>query len=368
MRRVSGEGVGGVQIFDVEGVGAKRFVDSHFEAGSTKGTGGLAYGRLMDGDEVVDECLIIRKSDHVRLMLHGGRAIEARMQRLVEGAGIFIESDAMESRRKSLVEAEANGALQKARSVQTVLFLATVMQGSLVREVEGIRRFLAANPSLHVAPAASRLESLIQRAPFGCALLESPRIGVFGRPNVGKSTLFNALLGVERTLVHDTPGTTRDAVEAPVEWSGFPFRLIDTAGMREAETVVEAEGVQRAGALRDEVDLSIVVLDSSDEALVDEDPCSIIVMNKVDRLTDTERHALQQEHPGWIFTSALEATGLSDLRGRVVFRSVFAGPTVREMPSPFTRRQLSLLQRARQCLPSDRQAAVAVLAEFDSQP
>ena len=124
----------------------------------------------------------------------------------------------------------------------------------------------------------------------------------------------------------------------------------------------------RSPTLRDEVDLSIVVLDSSDEALVDEDPCSIIVMNKVDRLTDTERHALQQEHPGWIFTSALEATGLSDLRGRVVFRSVFAGPTVREMPSPFTRRQLSLLQRARQCLPSDRQAAVAVLAEFDSQP
>lgn len=364
-RRVSGEGVGGVQVFDIEGEGAAVFLDTHFVAGSHWGTGGLVFGRLIDGDEVIDECLLIRSDSSARIMLHGGRAIEERMRRLSCESGLrLLQPGAMES-ACSAVEHEAEVALQNSRSVQTVLFLAAAMEGSLVREVEGVRRFLVAEPSQHVAPAASRLESLIQRAPFGCALLDPPSIGVFGCPNVGKSTLFNSLLGHERALVHEDPGTTRDSVEAPCEWEGFPFRLIDTAGQREGESEVEREGIRRSGVLRSSVDLGLLLFDCPDEVPDSIPPGAIIVLNKIDRLSDDDLAELRRAHPEWVFTSAQDHVGLAELRQRVVFRSVFSGPAVREMPCPFTARQTAVLTTARQHLPMDREAAVDELARFN---
>lgn len=364
-RCMSGEGVGGVQVFDIEGEGVAAFLDTHFVAGSHRGTGGLVFGRLLDGDEVIDECLLIRSDSRARLMLHGGRAIEKRMRRLSCDAGLrLLQPGAMES-ACSAVAHEAEVALQNARSVQTVLFLASAMEGSLVREVEGVRRFLKAEPYQHVAPAASRLESLIQRASFGCALLDPPSVGVFGRPNVGKSTLFNSLLGHERALVHEDPGTTRDSVEAPCEWEGFPFRLVDTAGQREGESEVEREGIRRSEILRSNVGLRLLVFDRPNE-VPDSIPLgAIVVLNKIDHLSDDALAEFRRVHPEWVFTSAKEHIGLAELRQRVVFRSVFAGPTVREMPCPFTERQTAVLTAARQHLPLGRQAAMDELARFN---
>ena len=363
-RRVSGEGVGGVQVFDVEGVTCADFVKRHFVPQSRNGTGGLAFGQLVDGVEVVDECLVIEDAMHVRIMLHGGLAIEERVRALFEKAEIRMLPGSNCQTATSTFAQEVEDALQQASSVQTVLFLATASEGGLPREVEGIYQYLQAEPPLHVAPAASRLESLIQRAPFGCALMTPPRVGVFGEPNVGKSTLFNALIGEARTLVTDVPGTTRDTVEVQTEWEGFPFFVSDTAGLRQGKSAVEEEGIRRARALQAEVDVALVVVDRPADLPDSMETNAIAVLNKVDRLLASELEGLRLEHPEWVFISARDRSGLSDLRRRIVFRSVFAGPAVREMPCPFTSRQTAILSAARQHLPMDRIRAAAELARF----
>jgi tRNA modification GTPase len=98
----------------------------------------------------------------------------------------------------------------------------------------------------HLAEAAASLQLLLDTAPAGQRLREGATVVLAGRPNSGKSSLFNALLGEARALVSPTAGTTRDAVDAGVVWEGFPFRLVDTAGIRASQDPVERAGIEVA--------------------------------------------------------------------------------------------------------------------------
>lgn len=365
--RLTGRGVGGVQVFQIEGPACSAFLKQHFVAQSHQGTGGLVFGRLQDVGEVVDEVLLLRNEDGAQLSLHGGRALERRFCRLLDSSGITLLSSATAATHLTLWESELRSALQGASSVQAVLFLAAAGEGSLLREVESILQFLRTSSSTHLAAAQSRIESLLSRASFGCALFDPPLVGVFGAPNVGKSTLFNGLLGLDRSLVSGQPGTTRDVVKASTEWSGFPFVLHDTAGLRDAETNTELEGVLRAQRLRERADISLLVVASPEDVSDDLPGDCIGVLNQIDTISDDALQGLKKRHPQWIFTSALEHVGLADLRHRVVFRSVFGGATVRELPCPFTPRQVDVLERALHGLTTDAAAAVTELVQFNTR-
>lgn len=108
------------------------------------------------------------------------------------------------------------------------------------------------------------LDALMRTAPEGTLLREGAVVVLAGRPNVGKSSLYNALAGEERALVTDVPGTTRDALEVAVELGGFPFRLVDTAGLRESDDAVERLGIEVARRALARADVVLLCRDRAD--------------------------------------------------------------------------------------------------------
>ena len=169
------------------------------------------------------------------------------------------------------------------------------------------------------------LRELERRAPWGRRLREGASVVLVGRPNVGKSSLFNAFLEDDRALVSEAPGTTRDWLETWIDLEGIPVRLVDTAGLREASGALEAEGIRRAAKLETDADLRIVVLDvSEDFTAEDEDVLRrtegrprIVVGNKAD-LPGSANGAGRPE--GAARVSALTGSGVAELRQTIADR------------------------------------------------
>ena len=164
-----------------------------------------------------------------------------------------------------------------------------------------------------IARASETIDSLLATADRGVLYREGMRVVLAGRPNVGKSSLLNALLRTARAIVTPVPGTTRDTLEETASIAGIPVRLTDTAGIRETGDIVEAEGVRRSLASLDQADLVLLVRDSADGRRPEDDrlaeaasgrPC-MVVWNKADLASP----------PGGegIAVSAVTGLGLDDL-------------------------------------------------------
>jgi tRNA modification GTPase len=121
-----------------------------------------------------------------------------------------------------------------------------------------------------VSELLQSISSLLETAPLGHRLRAGYRLALVGPPNVGKSSLLNSLLGTDRAIVSSIPGTTRDTVEETIILSGFPIRLIDTAGLRTSNDPVEQEGIQRTRSAMASADLVLALIDRSQK----DDPCS----------------------------------------------------------------------------------------------
>jgi tRNA modification GTPase len=144
------------------------------------------------------------------------------------------------------------------------------------------------------------VESLLATADQGRVLREGVRTVIFGEPNVGKSSLLNRLLGFERAIVSDIAGTTRDTIEETINLHGIPLRLVDTAGVREAADLIEAEGIQRTVRQIEAADLLLEIADASRPRPVDAVfPASaakhLLILNKADL----------GEHPSWAGADAV---------------------------------------------------------------
>jgi len=156
------------------------------------------------------------------------------------------------------------------------------------------------------AAVEDRLERLVATAPEGELLREGALTVLAGRPNVGKSSLYNALLGQSRAIVTSEPGTTRDALEAVVEIGGFPFRLVDTAGLRSAEGIVEELGIEVTHRYLEDADLVLLcveagmALEGAERAFLERSAGRAVVLleTKADRVADGAAEASNSEGPG----------------------------------------------------------------------
>lgn len=283
------------------------FLDAH---GSTIDTGLTLYfpaPHSFTGENILE------------LQAHGGTVIlSLLLERVLQlgcrqaRAGEFSER-AFLNGKLDLVQAEAiadlisSSSAQGARAAQRSLSgVFSTRINALVTEITSIRVFVEAaidfpeeeidfladsDIQQRLQQAISDINKLINEAHQGCLLRDGIALAIVGRPNAGKSSLLNALAGDELAIVTDIPGTTRDVVRQQILIDGLPVFVADTAGLRETEDLIEAEGVRRALQVQEKSDLVLLVLDAGTETLenlpVIPDPKrTIIVWNKQDLVTE----------------------------------------------------------------------------------
>jgi tRNA modification GTPase len=174
----------------------------------------------------------------------------------------------------------------------------------------------------------AQMAALLDTFRTGRVLREGIQVAIVGRPNVGKSSLFNALLAANRAIVTPIPGTTRDVLEEVANLCGYAFRLLDTAGIRRSADVVEQEGMARARQSLEGADLVLLVLDGSEPLTAEDEQaaasvqgkCVRIVVNKADLPPRLWADELEVRFPQWpkIVVSCKETRGLEHLTAAMV--------------------------------------------------
>jgi tRNA modification GTPase len=175
------------------------------------------------------------------------------------------------------------------------------------------------------------IKRLIDSFALGNVLKNGIPVAIVGEPNVGKSTLLNALLNEEKAIVSDIAGTTRDAIEDEIALQGVTYRFIDTAGIRETKDVVESIGIQKTFENIEKAQLVLHLIDASikldltslskeEQDLQEKYPNKKILtlINKSDSLSDAKQLEVQADQPNWILISAKQKTGLDNLLKHLV--------------------------------------------------
>ncbi len=191
----------------------------------------------------------------------------------------------------------------------------------------------------------ARVHDLLADARRGRLVREGFQAAIVGEPNVGKSSLFNALLGAARAIVADVPGTTRDLVTETIDLEGLRVTLIDTAGRRDSLDRVEAEGVARAVQAEAVADLVLTVVDSPADVLRTAGGAGrIVVLNKIDRLERDAVAATLADRPDVAVVSCTTGEGLDVLRRRM--GEAVGSADAREPPAITNVRHIALVERA----------------------
>ena len=365
------QGTGGIGIIRVSGADALRIARMVFRP--VRGPLGeiapytARYGKIVaaDGTTIDDGLLLYMRGPHsytgedvVELQCHGGAVVlrEVLLRTWEAGArpaapGEFTKRAFLHG-RIDLARAEGVMELIAAKSVRSARAARERMAGALSKEIAAIRqRLLGAiarieagidfpEDDLPTASSAALMEDIravkeaVERlragANAGRILREGVKTVIVGRPNVGKSSLLNALVGTERAIVTDVPGTTRDIIEEEVSIDGIPLRLLDTAGLRAAEDAVERLGVARTEQHLGDAELVLAVFDSS-AALTDEDreliarlrtmnAHIIILCNKEDCASILRVTDFDEINAPVLMISAQAGTGLDALRETIAAR------------------------------------------------
>ncbi len=291
--------------------------------------------------------------------------------------------------KRDLVQAEAVGALIEAATPLQARVAFDQLDGTLTRRIaeidaglfdliarleasldfpdEGYHFIEPSEIVNRVEGVTAQIGRLLLDATQGRMIREGATVVIAGRPNVGKSSVFNSLVGSERAIVTEVAGTTRDLVTERMDLEGLIVTLVDTAGARESQDLAEREGVQRALQARQVANVVLVVLDSS-EPLTDDDlrlldevqsyP-NVIVENKVDR----PRHDSFRIHSeGVVRMSARAHFGVDDLR-RAIARALTGTEPLKDTPAVSNLRHIALLDAARAHLTSAVDAALAGATE-----
>ena len=314
--------------------------------------------------------------DLVELSCHGGLLAPARLLAALHEAGARPAAPGEFTRRAvlngklDLMQAEAVGDLIDATAPAQARAALRQLEGSLSRRLAELRAALVDAEGLlaydidfpgeddgpiassriaaQLEAVATRIEGLLDSAPAAERMREGALVVLAGRPNAGKSALFNAMLGDQRTLVTEFPGTTRDAVEAHTDFLGWPVRLVDTAGLWDAPDPIDRLGVDVSRRYLGSADLVLLCVETGrapgqDESSVADARPTLLVRTKADLSAATPG--------GGLPVSAVTGSGLGELR-RAASEQVFGDRLVLAdlEPALGRARQRTALSRARAAL------------------
>lgn len=326
-------GEGGISIIRISGSNSLDIVDKIFKAKNNKSildmkSYTMRYGYIVNDGDIIDEVIVsfmkgpksFTSEDIVEINCHGGvvstnKVLDSVIRfgaRLAE-PGEFTKR-AFLNGRIDLSQAEAVIDIIRAKTDLSMKSALAQSQGLLSQEINKLKEHLLNALALieydvdftedeeepdetipirveeNLVESIDKINKLIVNAEEGKILREGLNMVIIGKPNVGKSSLLNYLLQEKRAIVTDIPGTTRDVIEEYINLDGIPVKIVDTAGIRETEDIVEKIGVEKSKEKIDEADLVVLMLDISrdfeeqDREIVNyiKDKKHIVLLNKVD--------------------------------------------------------------------------------------
>ncbi|WP_100011698.1 tRNA uridine-5-carboxymethylaminomethyl(34) synthesis GTPase MnmE [Lentibacillus sediminis] len=359
----------------------------------------MHYGKIIDPDtaEAAEEVMVsvmraprtFTREDVVEINCHGGMVAVNRVLEIVLSQGPRLAEPGEFTKRAflngriDLSQAEAVMDLIRAKTDKAMSVALKQMDGRLSGMIQKYRQSLletVAHVEVNIdypeyddveemshemmrvktKEVHAEIEELLQVAKQGKILREGLATAIIGRPNVGKSSLMNTLVQENKAIVTEVPGTTRDIIEEYVNVRGVPLRLVDTAGIRETEDIVEKIGVERSRQVLKDADLILFVLNNND-ALTEEDEKLfeaiqgleyIVIVNKTDleQKLDLERvHELAEGKPV-LTTSLIEEKGVDELETAIA-ETFFAGDIdTGDLTYVSNVRHIQLLRQAKQAL------------------
>lgn len=361
-------GEGGIGIIRISGEKSLQVANDIFKSVSGKkieeyNTRTLIYGHILDGEKTIDEVLVAymkgpnsyTTEDVIEINCHGGFISVKKILELVLSKDVRLADQGEFTKRAflngriDLAQAEAIIDVINAKTEMAHTVAQSQLEGSLSKKIKDLR-FGITEMLAHITVSIDfpdedvehityntlkekslelqkEINKLYDTAESGKILRDGLKTVIVGKPNVGKSSLLNAVLGENRAIVTDIPGTTRDVIEEFVNIKGIPLKIVDTAGIRETEDVVEKIGVEKSKEFFNSADLSIVVLDFSRELEIEDIEIleavqpnkTIVLLNKtdLDQVIDIEKIKQFVDEKNIITISALQHEGIEKIHDKI---------------------------------------------------
>ncbi|MDQ0215415.1 tRNA modification GTPase [Oikeobacillus pervagus] len=404
-------GEGAIAIVRLSGPQAFEIADVVFKSKSGKklvemSSHTIHYGHIIDPktNEVAEEVMVsvmkgpktFTREDVVELNCHGGLVSVNRVLQLVLNAGARLAEPGEFTKRAflngriDLSQAEAVMDLIRAKTDKAMNVALNQMEGRLSKLIRSLRQEILevlAHVEVNIdypeyddveemttkilleksKMVQREIEKLLTTSQQGKILREGLSTVIIGRPNVGKSSLLNALVQENKAIVTDIPGTTRDVIEEYVNVRGVPLRLVDTAGIRETEDIVERIGVERSRKVLKEADLILLVLNYADELTKEDEKLFeavagmdvIVIINKTDLPEKINLSRVKElaKHHRLVTTSLLEEKGVDELEESIA--SLFFEGTIEAGDPTYVSnsRHIALLNQAKQAIDDAIEAA-----------